>query len=545
MSENTKVIRAAWVIGLATMLSRVFGYLRDGVIAYMYGAGMSADAFFVAFRIPNLLRRLFGEGTLTMAFIPVFTEYRERHGEKEAKELADLAFTLLTIILIMITVLGIVAAPWIISVLAPGFNDQPEKFSLAVDLSRLMFPYVLLVCLVALAMGVLNTLRHFFSPAFSPVILNVVMIIAALGFSRFFERPIVALAIGVVVAGVMQILFQLPFLKKFNHLPRPRFNFNHPGIKQIGLMMIPAILGLAVYNLNVLVSTTLASLVSDGAVSFLYYADRLMELPLGVFAIAFGTAVMPSMASLAAKKQFQQLIDTLSFALRMVFYIILPASAGLIVLRVPIISILFERGQFDAQATAKTADALLYYCLGLWAFSSVRILVPTFYALKDFWIPVKIAIVALIVNILAGLCLVGPLDSTSWPVVGQLAEKMNLVTLRHAGLALSTSLASMVQVGLLLVFLRRKIGGFGGRRILGSVIRSFAGAIAMGCVIALVRNQLDWSQPGLAAGSLIGLAICISLGALVYLAVTFLLRSEELGFVGGLFSKKFKGQKRS
>ena len=539
MNENTKVARAAWVIGSATFLSRVFGYLRDVVIACLFGAGMAADAFIVAFRIPNLLRRLFGEGTLTVSFIPVFTDYRACRSEEEARKLADVTFTLLGLILLVVTALGIWLSPWIIRLLASGFSDQPGKFELAVLLNRIMFPYVFFICLVALFMGVLNTLRHFFAPAFSPVILNVVMIAFALGLSRFFEIPIVALAVGVVVAGLLQLLFQLPFLKRRGHLPRLNFGFNHPAVKRIGLLMIPAVVGLAVYNLNVLVNTHLASLFSDGAVSYLYFADRLMELPLGVFAIAFGTAILPTMAMQATQKRHEELKGTLSFALRMVFYVILPASVGLIALRVPIVNLLFQRGEFGLEATQGTADALMYYCLGLWAFSAVRIVVPTYYALKDFWTPVKVAMLALAVNLTAAFCFIGPVDSARWPLVSHLSETMNLFgPMRHAGLALATSLASAVQVIFLIWILKRRLGRFGARRIAGSVLRSAAGAAVMGFVVHGIQGCFDWTATGLTAAKVGGLFGAIAAGAAVYGGVTLALRSEESGYVLTVLSRR-------
>ena len=288
------------------------------------------------------------------------------------------------------------------------------------------------------------------------------MIGAAVGLRALFDPPILALAIGVLIAGVAQLAFQLPYLKTRGYLPRPNFQFGHPAMKRIGLLMIPAVGGLAVYNLNVLVSKHLASLLGDGPVTWMYYADRLMELPLGVFAIAFGTAVLPSMSRLAATGRKEEIKHALTFSLRMVFFVILPATVGLIALRVPIVNVLFEHGRFGHDATLGTALALKYYCVGLWAFSTARILVPTFYAMEDFKTPVKVSVVALLINAAAGLVLIGPVDVDTVPVITMLAAKLNLFgAMRQGGLALATALASTVQVLLLFAILRRRLGPFG------------------------------------------------------------------------------------
>jgi putative peptidoglycan lipid II flippase len=532
MSENASVARAAWVVGWVTLLSRVFGYLRDSVVAYAVGAGFAADAFFVAFRIPNLLRRLFGEGSLTVSFIPVFTDYRAHKTEAEAKELVDVMFTLLALVLAVVTVLGVVFSPWIVSLIAPGFREQPEKFALTVGLNRVMFPYVLLVCLVALAMGVLNTLRHFFSPAFSPVILNVVMIVAALGFGRFFDVPIYALAVGVLAAGVLQVAFQAPFLARHRYLPRLNFRFGHPGVRKVALLMVPALAGIAIYNLNVFVSNALASLISEGTVSYLYYAFRLEELPMGAFAIALGTAVLPSMARQATEGRMEELKETLSFGVRLVTYVIVPCVVGLAVLARPIIALLFLRGQFTAEATVCTAQALVGYAVGLWANSAIRVVVPVFYAMKDFKTPVRMAGVAFLVNLTASLVLMGPIQGTAWPWLAKFFAAINLFgPLKHTGLALATSLASTAQVSLLLLILRRRIGLLDGRRMAKSFAGSLVASVVMGAVAWGICARIDWLVPGRTVLKAGVMTAAIVAAGVVYVAVTYALGSEELRYV--------------
>jgi len=400
-SENSKVAKAAGVVGISTMASRIFGYIRDMVVAALFGAGWIYDAFLIAFRIPNLLRRLIGEGSLTVSFVPVFTEYLRNKSKKEALELANVAFTLLSIILVVVSILGVLLSPLIVALQAPGFIKTPDQFALAVFLTRLMFPYIFFMSLVALCMGILNSFRHFAAPALSPVILNISMIAAALFLRNYFAQPITALAIGVMIGGVLQLAMQLPFLSKFKIKFKFNFNWQHPGIKQITVLLLPAILGASVSTINVFVGNILASFLPKGSVSYLYYADRIMELPLGVFAIAIGTASLPSLSEHALQGNYEALKSTISFSLRLMLFVTIPAMVALMALNLPIISVLFQRGAFDAQATVLTAQALFCYALGLWAFSLIRIIVAVFYSLQDAKWLMKAAIITLIVNLVA------------------------------------------------------------------------------------------------------------------------------------------------
>jgi len=501
------VVKAAWVVGLATLLSRVFGFIRDVVIAGFFGAGPATDAFFVAFRIPNLLRRLFAEGSLTIAFIPVFTGYLKR-SKKQAVELAGIAFTLLSIILVLVSVVGVLLSPWIVRIMAPGFADVPDKYALTVFLTRLMFPYIFFISLVALCMGILNSFRHFAAPALAPVMLNICMIAAAFLLKDCFREPIISLAVGVMAGGVLQLAMQFPFLIRVGARLRPNFHFDHPGIKRIGVLMLPAVFGAAVYQASIFINTILASLLPEGSVSYLYYADRVVQLPLGVFAIAVGTASLPSFSEQMAGGNYEGLKDTISFSLRLILFVTIPAMIALIVLRVPIISVLFQRGKFDVSSTLFTAQALFYYAVGLWAFSCIRVIVSAFYALQDTRTPVKIAVAALLVNVIMSVVLMFPM--------------------KHAGLALATSIASAVNVVILAVILKRKVGRFLKKSFWISVFKTTLASGVMGLSIIAVNYTLGWNGEGAFGERLLFLTVAVTVGLAVFAMSSLILGSSEM-----------------
>ncbi|MDO9565142.1 MAG: murein biosynthesis integral membrane protein MurJ [Candidatus Desulfaltia sp.] len=508
MSENTRVTKAAGVVGAATLLSRLFGFIRDVVIAWFLGAGLSSDAFFVAFRIPNLLRRLFAEGSLSIAFIPVFTEYLTVKGREEAFKLARAAIWLLSMILAIVAVFGILLSPVIIKIIAPGFIDSPEKFSMTVNLTRIMFPYIFFIGLVALSMGILNSLGHFAAPALAPVFLNIAMICSVFFISPHMTDPVTGLAIGVLIGGVLQLAFQIPFLIKKGLYFWQRVKIFHPGLKKIGLLMLPTVFGAAVYQINILVGTLLASLLPEGSVSYLYYADRLVQFPLGIFAIAAATAILPSISRQAASRDLEAVKTTFSHAMKLVLFITIPSMVGLIILREPIVALLFKRGVFDSEATRLTAYALLYYGIGLWAFSGVRIVVSTFYALQDTKTPVRIAVISIIANIVLGIILM-------WP-------------LAHGGLALATSLASMLNFGLLVRALRIKLGPLGLRSIAESACKSLLCAAIMGVIIRIFSIFMIPLADRSLYGLFFGLIGTIIIGFLLYGFFSFLIKSPEL-----------------
>jgi len=517
MTEKKRVTKAAGVVGSATLLSRIFGFIRDVVIAWFFGAGLASDAFFVAFRIPNLLRRLFAEGSLTIAFIPVFTEYLTRNGKAEAFALGRATVRLLSVILALTAILGVICAPLIVGLIAPGFAESPDKQALTVLLTRIMFPYIFFIGLVALAMGILNALGHFAAPALAPVMLNLAIIFAALFIAPQMSEPVVGLAIGVIIGGILQLALQIPFLIRKGFAFWAKSRFWHPGLQRVGRLMLPAVFGAAVYQINILIGTLLASLLPEGSVSYLYYADRLVQFPLGIFAIATATAVLPSLSRQAAAGDLNALGGTFTHAMKLVLFITIPSMVGLIVLREPIVALLFKRGAFDAQTTHLTAIALLYYGIGLWAFAAVRIVVSTFYALQDTKTPVRMAAISIGVNIVMGILLMGPL--------------------KHGGLALATSLASMVNLGLLTWALSKRLGPIKWRSLGVSTLKTIISSGIMGCAVWIMARMAIPADEGSTAVLLAGLMGTILAGIVMYGTSALVLKSAELKEVFTIFRK--------
>jgi putative peptidoglycan lipid II flippase len=533
MEEVGRLTRAAGVVSFFTLLSRVLGLLRDIVVGYLFGARGSADAFFVAFRIPNLLRRLTAEGALTAGFIPLFTDCLINQGKEEAIRVAQVIFTFALVVLGGLTVLGIFLAAPLTQLFAPGFLADQEKFTLTVFLTRMMFPYIFFVSLVALAMGVLNSLRHFMAPALSPVLLNLSIIACALLFSSLLDQPVISLGYGVLLGGVAQLLLQLPYLSRHGFSYAPDFHFKDPALKRLLVLMGPATIGAAVYQINVLVSTMLATMLPGGSVSYLYYADRLLEFPVGVFAVALGTAALPSFSTLVAKKEFAELRAGLSYSLRLVNFISLPATLGLMVLSIPIFSLFFQRGAFDADTTLKSARALIYFSLGLWGISGTKLVVPIFYAMKDTKTPVWVAFWSFILNLLLSLILMGKVspepntDILSRTIVA-LSERLGLFSLSYAGLALATSISSTLNFLVLLLILHRRLGRFPLSEFFISFLRNLFNALLMALPLIFIVWSVDWvgSEKSLLTHGAFFLLILI-LGISLYLALSFLLRSSE------------------
>ncbi len=524
ISKNTNVTKAAGVVGTATFLSRILGYIRDMVFAWFFGAGFYSDAFIAAFRIPNMLRSLFGEGSLSIAFIPVFTEHLTNKGKDEAFEMARSAIRLLAILLTIIAILGVLLSPLIVRVIAYGFADSPEKFSLTVTLTRIMFPYIILICLVALCMGILNVLGHFAAPALAPGLLNIAMI-GSLFFVSLISPSdtdiVMGLAVGVLIGGLLQIALQAPFLINKGFYFWQKAKIYHPALKKVGLLMLPAVFGSAVYQINTLIITLLASLLPEGSVTYLYYADRLVQFPLGIFGVATATAVMPSLSRHVAENDLEALRETFAHAMKLVLFITIPSMIGLIVLREPIIALLFNRGAFSAQDTHLTANALLYYGVGLWAFSAVRIVVATFYALQDTRTPVQMAVISIIANILLGILLMVPMG--------------------HGGLALALSLASMLNLGLLTRALRVRLGSLGWKSIAGSAGRTMTCSVAMGIAVWAVALFIP-SEHGNLSGLFFGLMGSILIGAVIFGIFSFLTKSPELDEVLVIVRRGLKKQ---
>ncbi|WP_083453359.1 murein biosynthesis integral membrane protein MurJ [Desulfatitalea tepidiphila] len=510
-SDGVVIAKAAGVVGAATLFSRVLGAVRDIAIASFFGTGMISDAFIAAFRIPNLLRRMFGEGSLSIVFVPAYTECLYQQGRTEADRLAGSAARFLAACLLTAALAGMAAAPLLVHILAPGFADSVEKFDLTVSLTRTMFPYIFFIGLVALCMALLNVLGHFAAPALAPVCLNVSMIAAIAVGSLWVDSQqelVYWLAVGVVVGGALQLGLQLPFLLKnriFLWRPAPWW---HPAFKQIGAMLAPVLCGAAVYQINNLVITILASMLHQGSISYLYYADRLLQFPLGIFGIAAATAALPTLARQAVMQRYDAMRHTFNEAIRLVLFVTLPAMAGLIVLREPIIAMLFQRGAFDLDSTRLTASALLYYSIGLWAFSAVRVVLNVFYALKDTRTPLKIALLTIAANLILGLALMGPM--------------------RHDGLALAFTLASMLNIGLLGFALRKRLGTIGGRSIALSALRSSVCAAGMAAGVWIAARWLLPHDPKAGVALLPGLLGCILIGAAMFGVLARILRMPEL-----------------
>jgi putative peptidoglycan lipid II flippase len=517
MTGNHELARSAGLIGGLTLLSRVAGMVRDMVVANFFGAGMVADAFYVAFSIPNMLRRLVGEGSLTVAFVPVFTEYLDSHSREEALRVARIAFTIVTLILLVITLLGILGSRYVVLILAPGFRDIPGKIELATRLTQEMFPYLFFIGLVALAMGVLNSLKHFTAPAFAPVLLNLAIISAVLTLHHRFAQPGLSLALGVLLGGILQLGLQLPVLWKHGISFRPEFAFAHPAIVKVGRLLLPSVIGIAVYQINMLVATVFVSPFPGGR-TFIFYADRLTEFPLGVFAIAIGTAILPTLSGHAAKKDFPALTDSLGFGLRLTAFIILPATVGLALLRVPLIELIYERGQFSHQDTLATAEALLFFTLALPPWAGIRVLVPAYYAMQDARTPVRAAAAAMVANALG-----------CWLLVKHFA---------YAGVALSVALAAILNFLLHFLFLDKRLARFLDRPFLIALAKSALACLPMAALAWWIARLPLWHQPGQVLLKVLWLGAAVLPGALLYLAGAWLLRSQELAAVMEILRQK-------
>ncbi|MEE8185335.1 MAG: murein biosynthesis integral membrane protein MurJ [Thermodesulfobacteriota bacterium] len=523
-STNRHITGAASIVGSATLLSRVFGYIRDAVIAAMFGAGFHTDIFFVAFRIPNFFRRLVGEGALAASLVPVFTEEITTGTEERGKELASKIFTIFSIIFLILTVLGIVFSGHLVRILAPGFATTENKLILTISMTRWMFPFLFFIGLMAVAMGILNSMRHFMAPALSPVLFNIAIIVSAIYLSAYFVDPIYALAVGVVLGGLLQFLLQLPYLKKFGFLPRPCIDLNDPAVRRVLYLMGPYALGVAVYQINIFVTQGFASSLVDGSISYLYYANRLVELPLGVFGMAVATAVLPSMSEHAAKGEWNLFRDSFSFAIRIVNFITIPSMVGLLVLGLPIISVLFQRGEFDQEATKSTAYALYFYSLGLVAFTGTRITASAFYSLKDTVTPVLAAISSVVANLVLCFLLIEPL--------------------KHGGLALATSMAAFLNFIILFVALRMRMGRIGGMEIVRSAVKVSIASIIMGIGVYCVNIFISRYGGG-GLWNIVTLVTSLCVGVAIFLLSAHLLRVCELNFIVKILAERFQRSSRN
>ncbi|MCC6712093.1 MAG: murein biosynthesis integral membrane protein MurJ [Candidatus Dadabacteria bacterium] len=511
MKDKRSFARSAGLIGSLTFLSRITGYARDVVMAYFFGATAFTDAFWIAFRIPNLLRRLFAEGSLTISFIPVFTDTLENKSREEAKKVSDVVFTILIVSVSVISVLGIVFSPYIVKLFAYGF-DEPT-FELAVGLNRIMFPYIFFISLTALAMGVLNSLRKFFAPAFSPILLNAAMIGTIFLLYNRYELPIYAAAVGVIIGGALQLAIQLPYLKAKGFLFSFSTNLRNPAVKRIGLLIVPQLFGMAVYNLNLLVSSQYASFMQEGTVSYLYFAERLIEFPLGIIAVSIATVLLPSLSSYASRGDYDNFHGTYTFTLRLMLFILIPALAGLIALSLPICSVLYQRGEFTHEAAVFTSQTLVGYCFGLWAVGGLRVTAPAFYAMQDTKTPVVVAFFAFLLNAALGYILGFTLG------------------LSHTGLALANSASSIFNFLLLIYLLERRTGELRA----GPIVRFAMLVTAISAIAAAaawkISTYADWAAPDLTLEKLLTLISSMAAAVLIYVLLAKVFRIDESRYV--------------
>ncbi len=503
---SRRFLKSTSVVSGMTLLSRVLGLARDIVFARLFGAGIVMDAFFVAFKIPNLLRRFFAEGAFSQAFVPVFAEYKSTRTRAELTALADRVTGTLGIALFVVTLIGVVMAPILIMIFAPGFLGRGEQYELATAMLRFTFPYILFISLTGLAGAMLNSFGKFAVPAFTPVLLNVVMISAAIWLEPLMPRPGLGLALGVFLAGLVQLFFQLPFLRGIGMLPRPRWGWRDSGVRKVGRLMLPAIFGSSVAQINMLIDTLIASFLTAGSITWLYYADRMMEFPLGVFGVALATVILPGLSEQHAQKSRKDFSATLDWALRLVALIVVPAAVALLVLAAPILATLFFGGRFDANDVAMSAFSLQAYSIGLLGFSLVKVLAPGYYSRQEMRTPVRIAVVALLVNIALNLIFVYSMIEAGFSAP-------------HAGLALATALAAALNAFLLYRGLRRAAVYHPGDGWLWLIIRVGVASAAMALVLwQLAGPASTWLELGLSAR--IGrLALCIAAGGATYFFV--------------------------
>jgi putative peptidoglycan lipid II flippase len=499
MTKHKKLYQSAGIVGGFTLLSRILGYVRDMVIAGAFGtASIAAQAFIVAFRIPNTLRHLIGEGAANAAVIPVLSEYLKDSDKKEFWHITNVLLNLIIIILAVITILGTVFAPVLVRIIAFGFTQDPEKLELTIYLTRLMFSFIFFIGIAAYGMGVLNTLKHFAVPAAGSSFLNITMIIFGVWVCGMFEQPIVGMAYAVLIGGLLQVLFQIPVLIKKGFYFEACVDFKHPAVKRIGRLLLPRMAGSSIYQLNVFLDTffaSFASIVGEGAIAALYFSNRLIQFPTALFGNALATACLPTMSEQAIKKDTDGLKQTLNVSLKTLIVFLVPSTVGLFVLAKPIIHTLFQRGKFDVLSTQMTSFALMYYSAGVFFYSASRVTTSCFYALQDTKTPVKATGFCLIINAVLNYLMMRPFQ------VG--------------GIALATSISSAVNFCLLIHFLKKKIGPIGFWQVVHVFIPVLLASIVMGisCVYAydyFYGFLADWQS--LTLSVLIAMAVYLVMG---------------------------------
>lgn len=523
-ANSDSVVRSAGVVSIAVFSSRITGLVREMVLNALFGAGAVLDAFRIGFTIPNLTRDLFAEGALSSAFVPIFTEYLSNRSKEQAQALANLVATAIIIIVGSLCLLGVIFSPVLVNVLASGFKDTPGKFELAVQMTRIMFPFLLLVALAAQVMGILNACGQFGVPATASTFFNIGSLVFGLGLGHFFGpnlgiSDIHGMAYGVVLGGALQLGWQLPSLYRAGFRFRPQIDWSDPGLRRIIYMMGPAIVGNSAVQVNVAVNSNFASWLGDGPVSWLQAAFRFMQLPLGLFGVAIAAAAAPNVSRSAARQDFDEFRRTLSESLGLVFLLTIPSAVALVVLAEPLVGAIYQQGRFTAFHASETAKALACYAIGLTGYSAVKVLSPGFYALKDSRTPMLISLCSMAVN-----------------VVGVLVMLFGF-GLRHEGLAMSTSFVAIFNGLALLIVMRNRIGGIHGRNLWRSFLQVSAAASVMGAVVwgssYAVRSVMGIGK----LARLTDLAVSIPIGLVVLFVVCRLLRVPELDMALRAFAK--------
>lgn len=520
MTTNRKLIKSTGIIGAAILSSRILGFIRDIIFAKLFGTNIFAQAFVVAYRLPSMMRDMVGEGATDAAIVPVLTEQSHKASKEEYWEIAHVILNLLLVALMVVTVIGVIFAPWLIRIIAPGFMKDPLKFDTAVSLSRMIFPYVIFLGMIAYSKGVLNSFHHFTAPAFAAVVLNVSIILSLLFLCPVYG--INGMVAGILIGGLFQVLIQVPPLYSRGFRLEKRFNLVHPVARKVLKLLLPRVLGSAVYQMGVLIDTVLASfswIVGAGGVAALYYANRLIQLPLSLFAIALATAALPKMSAEVARNDMEKLKGTLVFALDTVFMIMIPAAAGLMIMSGPIIRILFQRGEFSEYSTMITSSALFFYAAGLVAYSGIKILVNAFYSMGDTATPVRTASISLGINLLFNLILM-------WP-------------LKVGGLALATAIAATCNFFMLYGKLNRRLGDIGTEAILGSLGRICGATFVMALVAFAGRTFLEIG-PGGAVVKIIGLGLTLGLSGITYFAAAYIMKVDGIIRMTGMAVEKLK-----
>jgi len=521
-TTRERIAKSAGRISGATFLSRLLGIARDSIFAAFFGTSYLADAFNIAFLIPNFLRRIFGEGMLNASYVPVYTHYLQKEGKQSAADLAARTFSVMIVILSVVTVLGIVFSDWIVKAYAYGWRDDPRTFALTVKLTRVLFPYIFFIGLEVLAAGTLNSLGYFAVPAFAPAFLNIALIATAFTFMQLArgsgEGMITLFSVGAVIGGALQFFIQLPLLVKTGHRPRFKPDFRDAGVKWIGRLMVPSLFGFAVVQINMLVDSLLATFLPEGSVTALRLGNRIAIQPLGIFAVAITTAALPTLSTHAAKDDRTKLVDDFAFSMRLILAFLIPSAVGMIVLAKPIVRVLFERGEFTAaRSTPVTVMALVYYSIGLFAYGGVKASVQAFYSMKDTLTPTKIAVLSVVLNVALNLILMRPFGV--------------------AGLAVATAISAIVSFAILNIVLKRRLGDIHEKEIWLASLKIVAASAAMGLVMYVVAHRLEPSAVSL-AGELVQLGAASILGLGAFLGVALALKAGEVMFILGLVSRK-------